>query len=94
MLGNKFTFGRHTGIFESCSVVYKGKMMIFGGAHWDNYVRQISEISQNGNCGLRRLENVAMLQDFSHGACNVIKENKTEAVILCFAESHGNDCYR
>ena len=89
---NNFQFGDQAGIYRSCSVIYEGKMMIFGGI--GDYARQISVINQNQNCGLERIQNAEMVQDFQYGGCNVIKEGEKQIVILCFALAHKRSCYR
>ena len=90
---NKFKFGRVTGIDGSCSVVYQGKMLVFGG--WGDFERQISEIkSKDGKCGIQRIKNVEMPKEFYSGGCNIIKENEKEYVLLCFSLADQKSCYR
>ena len=89
-----FTLGDRTGLFSTCSVIYKGKMMVFGGHINQNYARQISEINPNGICGIRRINNVKLEKDFIAGGCNVVTENDREFVILCFSLIQPTICYR
>ena len=69
-----FYFPGNIEVHQSCSVVFKNKMFIFGGKKEQ---RQISEVSSN--CGIDRIGDLSF--DFVRGACTVINEDE---IMLCF----------
>ena len=69
-----FYFPSNIEVQQSCSVVFKNKMFIFGGTEKH---RQISEVSSK--CGIDRIGDLPF--DFVRGACTVIKEDE---IMLCF----------
>ena len=58
----KFEFGVDTGLYESCSVQYEDKMLVFGG---NQNPRTIAEVV---DCGTKKIGILPM--EFSDGGCN------------------------
>ena len=61
-----FTFEDQTRIYESCSAVLNGEMLVFGG--YSYYERQWSSV---GSCSLRSEGKLDF--DFRLGACNTVQ---------------------
>ena len=61
-----FLFDDQTQIYESCSAVLNGNMLVFGGS--GDYSRQWSSVA---SCSLRSEGKLDF--DFYHGACNTIQ---------------------
>ena len=70
-----FEFDSNTDVHQSCSVIFKGTMYVFGGAKEH---RQIAQVTTK-DCGLKRIGNLPF--DFVQGACTVIEGDE---IILCF----------
>ena len=81
-----FAFDYNVEVYQSCSVVFKGAMYVFGGVKEN---RQIAQVT-NKDCGLKRLGSLAF--DFVQGACTVIEGDE---IMLCFdikANDQGRVC--
>ena len=70
-----FAFDYNVEVYQSCSLIFKGTMYVFGGA---NEHRQIAQVTTQ-DCGIKKLGNLPF--DFVQGACTVIEQNE---IILCF----------
>ena len=70
-----FAFGNNVEVHKSCSLIFKGIMLLFGGA---NEHRQIAKVTAQ-DCGIKRMGNLPF--DFVQGACTVIEHKE---IILCF----------
>ena len=70
-----FSFSSKTEIYESCSLIFKGIMFVFGGK---NYKRQISRVT---GCELERVGNLDF--NFRKGACTMTLGK----ILLCFPYS-------
>ena len=72
-----FSFDFDTEVDESCSLVFKNEMYVFGGSlSLSGKTKQISKVS---GCKLVRIGKLDF--DLNHGACTVIQKSK---VMLCF----------
>ena len=81
-----FAFEDNVEVYQSCSVVFKGAMYVFGGAKEN---RQIAQVTTK-DCGLKRLGSLSF--DFVQGACTVIEGDE---IMLCFdikANDQGRVC--
>ena len=76
---DSYAFSSGTEIDQSCSLVFKNEVYIFGGF---NRRRQISQVS---DCKLTRVGTLNF--DFESSACTTIQES---TLILCF-DNFGND---
>ena len=63
-----FTFEDQTQIWYSCSAVFNGEMLVFGGYYNTGYARQWSSV---GSCSLRSEGKLDF--DLDRGACNTIQ---------------------
>ena len=81
-----FEYGSKTGSWDSCSALFKGKMMIFGGAYWKDFTKQISQVS---GCKLERIGQFAT--SVYQPACNTYNRNY-EQVWICFNQENKNGC--
>ena len=70
-----FAFENNVEVHQSCSLIFKGTMYLFGGAQEH---RQIAQVTSK-DCGLKRLGSLPF--DFVQGACTVIEGDE---IILCF----------
>ena len=81
-----FNFEDSTEAYGSCSVVFKNRMMVFGG-YAGVSAKQIAEVK---SCSL---EKVGVLSfEFYYGACGTY-DFSTEEVLLCFP-SDGRSCWK
>ena len=81
-----FAFDYNVEVYQSCSVVFKGAMYVFGGFKEN---RQIAQVTTK-DCGLKRLGSLSF--DFVQGACTVIEGDE---IMLCFdikANDQGRVC--
>ena len=81
-----FAFEDNVEVYQSCSLVFKGTMYVFGGAKEN---RQIAQVTTK-DCGLKRLGSLSF--DFVQGACTVIEGDE---IMLCFdikANDQGRVC--
>jgi len=86
MVADGFVYEMNTGVDASCSVLYSGRMLVFGGYESKSYAKQISEVVKSPKCKLSPVGTLPL--KFAFGACNVV-DNK---VLLCFAEGVENEC--
>jgi len=86
MVADGFVYEMNTGVDASCSVLYNGRMLVFGGYESKSYAKQISEVVKSPKCKLSPVGTLPL--KFAFGACNVV-DNK---VLLCFAEGVENEC--
>ena len=70
-----FAFEDNVEVYQSCSLVFKGTMYVFGGAKES---RQIAQVTTQ-DCGINKLGNLPF--DFVQGACTVIEQKE---IMLCF----------
>ena len=70
-----FAFEDNVEVYQSCSLVFKGTMYVFGGAKEQ---RQIAQVTTQ-DCGINKLGNLPF--DFVQGACAVIEQKE---IMLCF----------
>ena len=76
-----FNYERDTQVYESCSVVMAGKMLVFGGT--GNFKRQLSSVAQ---CHLKTEGKMPF--DLQLGAANTVEGfNGVQTTILCFHNS-------
>ena len=75
------TFEDQTEIYKSCSLLWRNKIMVFGGV---NESRQISTIDQ---CSLTRVGKLEF--SFNYGACT----SAHDQIYLCFGISAEKQCY-
>ena len=81
-----FAFDYNVEVYQSCSVVFKGAMFVFGGAKENRKIAQVT----TKDCGLKRLGSLSF--DFVQGACTVIEGDE---IMLCFdvkANDQGRIC--
>ena len=77
-----FSFGQNAEVYQSCSMLWKGEMLVFGGRH------EKTQISKVKNCQLQRIGNLTF--EFWDGACAATAEK----LALCFVKADNNDeCY-
>ena len=76
-----FTFGNNTEAWASCSVVWRNKMLVLGGA---THRKQISEVSR---CQLKRTGTLP--HELYYGACTTT----VELVYLCFDYENPHVCF-
>ena len=80
-----FTYESETEVYRSCSLVWHGKMFVFGGS---NYKRQISIVDE---CKLMK-SGKQLPFDMGEGSCAIRDERD---VIICFISlEYGKNCYR
>ena len=77
-----------TGSWGSCSALFKGKMMLFGGEYSEDYNDQISEVQ---GCKLQRIGQFPSFVDYP--ACNTFAM-PDERVWICFNTENKNGCKR
>ena len=78
---DSFNYERDTQVYESCSVVMAGKMLVFGGT--GNFKRQLSSVAQ---CHLKTEGKMPF--DLQLGAANTVEGfNGVQTTILCFHNS-------
>ena len=78
-----FQYGPFTEAEGSCSIVFKGRAFVYGGAGIEQW-RQISVVD---SCQLTRVGTLPA--DMSYGACTTIGE---ELIYLCFDLGHTKTC--
>ena len=77
-----FSFGQNAEVYQSCSMLWNGRMLVFGGRH------EKTQISKIENCELQRIGNLTF--EFWDGACAATGEK----IVLCFVKADNNDeCY-
>ena len=77
------SYGTNTESYQSCSVQWRGRMLVFGG--WQQR-RQISEIS---GCQLRNVGHLQLPFTFQFGACAALESE----ILLCFDSSNTHSCW-
>ena len=84
-----FQYMEGTGNHDSCSTLFKGQMMVFGGSS----VSHLDQISVIEDCALRRVGTLPMA--FGIGGCNVFEiDAGLEEVLLCFGSAGKGACKR
>lgn len=84
-----FKFEDGTGSWKSCSVLFQGRMMIFGGDSQSNYKSQISEV---GSCSLQLVGQLPM--EFHEGGCNLFNSVAgVPEILLCFPGDDKAGCH-
>ena len=68
-----FEFGPGTGVYQSCSIVWKDEIFVFGGRY------QSQQISKVQNCQLKLIGQLKV--KFNYGACTNVGN---ELVFFCF----------
>jgi len=90
---DQFKFQEGTGVKASCSALWKGQMLIFGGGgfgvRYPDYSKQISQI---GNCEMKRIGTLPF--NFAFGGCTNLNEANGEFILLCFRENQRKSCFR
>ena len=79
----RFEFGPGTEVDQSCSIVWRGKMYVFGGK---DYKRQISAVD---GCQLKKKGELTF--DMTNGACAQRENNE---VFICFENSSDLSTYK
>jgi len=87
---DQFKFQEGTGVYHSCSALWKGQMLIFGGA--DLMTDYTTQISQIGNCQMKRIGTLPFR--FELGGCTNLNEANGEFILLCFSRDQKKSCYR
>jgi len=67
-------------------------MLIFGGDTNSDVADYSTQISQIGNCEMKRIGTLPF--DFEGGGCTNLNEANGEFILICFPNRHEKSCYR